>query len=171
MQTISSGGYSISTSVCSSSKCVNHSDVSVCSSCQQFGFVNGKPEARQRTSRSSFHSTQCAGFAWMVGWAISGKNPYNDKYKIKANDLNRAELVNNLEPGDIIRIGADRHSAVVINTDENNIYVVHCNFDDLCGISWNYAFSRKALSSNGGTAKGQAGRNRLFHVYKYSKYK
>ena len=165
---ITYGSTSLTTYVSSTSKC-SHSSDTLSSTCQAFGFTNGKPSCKQGPS-SSWGSKQCAGYARLIGWAISGRDPYSDSYKQTANDSNRTTLVNNLAPGDIIRVGADRHSMVVVDTDDTYIYVTDCNWDHKCGIRWNASFTRTALSSNGETGSGQAGRNRLCHVYKYSLY-
>lgn len=151
--TIAYGNQSVTTHVSSTKKCSSHENGGVKSTCESF---NG--------------SYQCAGYARLIGWALTGNDPYAST-KVEAQESNRASLVANLAPGDIVRVGNDRHTFMVIDTDSTNIYVTDCNWDWYCGIRWDGVFTREALSSNGGTGKGEAGRNRLCHVYKYSNYK
>lgn len=165
---ITFGDVTLVTKVNSKATC-DHSDKDfTVTRCQGFGFKKGKPACGGK-SDSFNKSYQCAGYARMLGWAVSGMDPWGKLGEaLKDNKKEKREkAVNALVPGDIIQIGnnENRHSAFVTAVSDDQITVTELNTgDNRCRIYWGKTYTKKDLKGNG------TARNKLYRVAKYSDY-
>lgn len=133
---------------------------------------NGKPSFKKG-------NMQCVGFARMLGWAVSGKNPVRKEKGIKIEiktDEERTEQVDKLAPGDIILIQKtvnDKygHTAFITSVEGDKITVAEVNMKESsfdshhrCRIFWDRTYYKKNLKGDGKKER------RLITVYKYDAY-
>ena len=142
----------------------------------RFWFSGSVPNCDSRRNVGAIGSTQCFGYAKMIGWALSGQDLNQSLWtNVNANGSNRDTLVSQLAPGDLVRGGPDivdpktgnrttgHHSMIVLHTDDDYIYVTDANSDGLCGIKWERQIPRSKFR----VINGVYGQYYLRYVIKY----
>lgn len=87
---------------------------------------------------SFLKSIQCMGYAAKAAWDVFGTD---------WRTWPRHSDVNAIQPGDIIRINGDGHSAFVVGVDDQNVYTTELNYKDTCLIRWDGVWSKAQLAS------------------------
>ncbi len=87
---------------------------------------------------------QCAGFALKLAYDSTGTDPLT---WTKITDANTA--VNNIKPGDVVRINNDTHSIFVTYVENDVIAYADCNNTNApCIICWNHQTTRSELKKH-----------------------